>query len=78
MNWYCLKLPKWTMKSWQNHFDNVTILIIWHQNYTIYRKEKGKMTLEAEIVTDGKTEKNYSEYTCTQQENTEWWWWSDA
>ena len=30
------------------------------------------MALEAEIVTDGKTEKNYSEYTCTQEENTEW------
>ena len=72
MNWYCLKLTKWTMKSWQNHFDVITILIIWRQNYTIYWKEKGKLALEAEIVTDGKTEKNYSEYTCTQQENTEW------
>ena len=40
------------MKWWQSHFDVITILLIWHQDY---RKEKEKMALE--IVTDGKNDK---------------------
>ena len=40
------------MKWWQNHFDVITILNIWHQDY---EKEKGKTALE--IVTDDKNDK---------------------
>jgi len=52
MNWYCLKLPdKWW---WQNNFDVIMVLIIWHQDY---RKEKKKRKMDLEIVTDGKNDK---------------------
>ena len=48
------------MKWWQNHFDVITISVIWHK----IRKEKEELkeTMALEVATDGKndkTEKNY-------------------
>ena len=37
MNWYCLKLPRWTMKWWQNHFWRHYDKTIW-QNRTTQEK----------------------------------------
>ena len=42
MNWYSLKLPRWTMKWWQNNVDVITIIIIWRQDYRKQRKKKNK------------------------------------
>ena len=43
------------MKWWQNHFDVITISLIWR---TIRNeKEESKETMALEVVTDGKNDK---------------------
>ena len=44
------------MNWWQNHFDVITILITWRQDYR-KEKEQSKETMALEAATDGKNDK---------------------
>ena len=60
------------MRWWQNHFDVITILIIWRQDCR-KEKEELKETMALEVVTDdnlGTTKLKRMTGICTQQENT--------
>ena len=44
-----------SMKWWQNHFDVITIWLIWRKIYR--KKEESKETMALETVTDDKNDK---------------------